>query len=120
MKLKYSIQVERWYSSRYGIEGRNILGIYGGNPLIWCKFAGVAEPDLAEFAAGTLSSSPTFCAVEKSFSAQKRIHAKENNRLTREKLQKILFSQWNLKLKRKLDDFDKDGFLQSIKQGNNI
>ena len=120
MKLKYSIQVERGYSLRYGIEGRNILGIYRGNPLIWWKFARVAEPDLAAFAAGTLLSSPTFCVVEKSFSAQKRIHPKESNRLSREKLQKLLFCQWNLKLKRKLNAFDKNGFLQSIKQVNNI
>lgn len=56
-------------------------------------------PELFECAVRTLSISPSSCAAERSFSMQERIRTKSRNRLHSEKVKKLAFAHWNMRLR---------------------
>ena len=69
-------------------------------PLVYWKSLAFRHEfeELREFAMRTLSVSPSSCAAERSFSMQGRIRTKARNRLDTEKVKKLAFSHWNMKL----------------------
>lgn len=60
--------------------------------------AGKDTPLLSKVGEWISFLSASSCAVERSFSAQKAIHSKTRNRLLSERVRKLMFVRWNLRL----------------------
>ena len=67
--------------------------------------------DVFEFAMRILSASPSSCAVERTFSLQKRIRTEARNGMGTEKVRKLVYCHWNSRLM--------DAELEEVGQRNN-
>ena len=68
-----------------------VLRFYKGRSLQYWGNYFCRDAEFKEFTMRVLSSSPTACAMERIFSAMKRIHTKLRNRLSNEKIRKRMF-----------------------------
>ena len=98
-KLMQAFSTEQftWRTLRLGKTDAG-LRFYKGRPLQYWGSSLCRDAEFKEFAMRVLSASPTACAVERSFSAMKRIHTKLRNRLRNEKIRKLMFCYWNLRV----------------------
>ena len=75
-----------------------------------------ALEELIEFACRTLCVSPTATATERTFSISGRIHTHQRSSLSPEKVEKLLFSQWNgrvIQRSTERDMFDMNKYAES-------
>lgn len=78
---------------------RNLSLTNQEDPLPWWAAHG-GSSSIFDLARRVSLLSPTGCNTERSFSAQSLLHAKVRNRLSHERVKKLLFAQWNLRLLR--------------------
>lgn len=86
------------------------------SPLVWWStgwietptehLKSVAAEELVEFAFRTLFVSPTATATERTFNLKNRIHTKQRANLSKERVRKILFCQWDSRVLRSAAERD--------------
>lgn len=80
----------------------------------WWTLFGGSTPALREIGKALAGMSPSSCAVERSFSLQKSIHSLIRNRLTHDRVAKLMFIHTNLNLMGEVDLSEEElDFLQS-------
>ena len=116
----YQEQMNIWIASRESDSGMKYLQEFNGEPLEWWKGGNAKSRVLTDFAIRTLNVSPTAMAVDRSFSAQKRIHTPLRNRLGQEKVNSLMFCRMNLLLLKSQDNASKEVLKQSLLQARCI
>ena len=109
-----------WTSARSSAGGKRFLHDLRNYPLLWWnRLAGKQEyAELYEFAHRTLSASPSLCAAEQIFSMQKRIRTDSRNRITSDKVRKLMFCHWNGRLSERSASFSdpQTNFQRSVQE----
>jgi hypothetical protein len=72
---------------------------------VWWKSCFSDKPELLQLTVNTLSISPTSGAAERNWSAFRFIHCQRRNRLSTERVDKLVYLYWNLRMFRGIPDY---------------
>jgi len=87
---------------------------YNMDPVLWWQsLFSSSYPELTALAKWALCIAPTTGAAERNWSAFGHIHSKKRNRLLNERVNKLVYIYWNLRIKERIGDqknywFDED------------
>ena len=98
--LQYKAVRNQWRCERAEPYLESYLKVLYKNKVLWWDHLQGQNrfTDVYEFSMRVLAASPSSCAVERSFSQQKRIRTDARNRMTTEKVRKLVYCHWNERL----------------------